>query len=453
MNFYLIEPYNAYQKPAKKKHWTEILEEEQMYYHMIEEARKVEDARLLAEKSAHKTTNQNLALPQYAPQVSSQQTAQATVAGLAAGGGGWVSDQGLESDETADFTLVPSSGFGHLTVAFVNLTRSPDNDTFLWDLGSGSLVTTDASPSSSVYTQTGSYTVRLNATSSAGHMTSVSKTLTVSVPVLNITSITQNATTAAAPYSASVTSSIFYNGTGVLRGIWVWGDGTTNTQFTTSIAKLHVYESSSLYRTGSLRITESLYSLTDEEVFYFSGSVPSISATLTVRTSSNVAPITASYTASVTYNGGDLPTGTVYDTSGGYRAFTTSPMMFSNIEGTGSFTASFNATGSYNVATRVVATPWSASVPSIIATLTVTTSSNKVPMTASYTASYTYNGHGTVLGTLFDQPAGSAVITSNPYMLKSMISSQAKFTASMQVTESTYQRTSVAFATPWSASL
>ena len=453
MNFYLIEPYNAYQKPPKKKHWTEILEEEQMYYHMIEEARKVEDARLLAEKAAHKTINQNLALPQYTPQASSQQTVQATVAGSAAGGGGWTTDEGYEAEEMADFTLVPSSGPGWLTVAFINNTRSPGNDTFLWNFGSGSATSTNASPTDVIYTQTGSYTVRLDATSSIGHMTTISKTVTVTLPVLTITSVNQSVTSAVAPYSTSFTDSTYYNGTGTLSGLWVWGDGKANTSFTASVTKIHVFESSSLYTTGSLRLTESLYNITASKIFYFSGSVPTISATLTVITSSNVAPITASYTASVTYNGSDAPTGTVYDTSGGTLVFTTSPMMFNNIEGTGSFTASINVTGSYNVATRAVATPWNASVPSLVASLTVTTSSNKVPMTASYTASYTYNGYGTVSGKVYDLPAGDREFTTTPMKFQTNISAGSKFTASLSLTESTYKITSIAYATPWSASV
>ena len=38
MDFYLIEPYNAYCKKEKKKSLAEIIEEEALFYRMIEEA-------------------------------------------------------------------------------------------------------------------------------------------------------------------------------------------------------------------------------------------------------------------------------------------------------------------------------------------------------------------------------------------------------------------------------
>ena len=34
---FIIEPYNAYQKPAKKKHWMEIAEEEALQHRMMVE--------------------------------------------------------------------------------------------------------------------------------------------------------------------------------------------------------------------------------------------------------------------------------------------------------------------------------------------------------------------------------------------------------------------------------
>lgn len=46
MNFYLIEPYNAYQKSARKKHWTEIAEEESLYYKMIQESLNQDDEQI-----------------------------------------------------------------------------------------------------------------------------------------------------------------------------------------------------------------------------------------------------------------------------------------------------------------------------------------------------------------------------------------------------------------------
>ena len=35
---YLIEPFTAYNKPARKKHWTELLEEENLFFRLMLEA-------------------------------------------------------------------------------------------------------------------------------------------------------------------------------------------------------------------------------------------------------------------------------------------------------------------------------------------------------------------------------------------------------------------------------
>ncbi len=42
MNPFLIEPYQAYQNPPKKKHWMEIAEEEALFHRMMTEANKVQ---------------------------------------------------------------------------------------------------------------------------------------------------------------------------------------------------------------------------------------------------------------------------------------------------------------------------------------------------------------------------------------------------------------------------
>ena len=298
MNFYLIEPYNAYQKPPKKKHWTEILEEEQMYFKMIEEAKRAEEARLLSEKSAHQN-NQNLSLPQYSPQESSQQTVQATAAGAGAGGGGWVSDEGYEAEEQADFTVSPSIGGGPLTVTFTNNTRTPGNDTFYWDFGSGSLTDTSETPADLTYTQTGSYTVRLDSTSSTGHMSTVSKTVTVIDPTLTAI-LTLSKTSGIAPYSSSVTMASTYNGYGTVSGLLNFGDGTT-LPFTESLSVYHVYDTGSW--TASLALTESAYSHTDEDLVNVSASGHTFTLGFTLTTSSTDAPSTASFTNTSVYNG------------------------------------------------------------------------------------------------------------------------------------------------------
>ena len=127
--------------------------------------------------------SQNLALPQYAPQPSSQQIQDGQYA-TPAGGGGWISNEAFEPYEVVDFIATPSVGFGPLSVSFSNLMPTPGNDTFLWEFGTGSLTSTLASPAPVVYKQTGSYTASLQATSSTGNMSSVSRIITVNLPSL-----------------------------------------------------------------------------------------------------------------------------------------------------------------------------------------------------------------------------------------------------------------------------
>ncbi len=99
---YLIEPYNAYQKPPKKKHPTEYAEEEVLFIRTMiqEQARQVELQRRmmteavkqylsLREAAAQKNLlNQNLALSQYEPQPASQQVQDGQYATPAGGGPG-----------------------------------------------------------------------------------------------------------------------------------------------------------------------------------------------------------------------------------------------------------------------------------------------------------------------------------------------------------------------------
>jgi hypothetical protein len=281
---YLFEPYNAYQRPPKKKHWTQIAEEEALLVKMQleEQARNLQEQaqreaiekslyeqainqhlalrEATAKQQAQQTSmnNQNLALPQYFPQPAQQQVQDGQYA-APAGGGGWILPQELEKTEEASFTATPQSGYGPLTVTFVNLTPTPDNDTFYWDLGSGSLTSTLVTPAPLEYTQTGSYTVTLQSTSSTGNMTVTSKTVTVSAPTLTATLDGNTFNLTATGFTASFTSSVSYNGNGTLNGLWVFGDGNT-TSYTNDTPLTHSYGSLTTY-TATLSITESSYNI------------------------------------------------------------------------------------------------------------------------------------------------------------------------------------------------
>ena len=280
---YLFEPYNAYQKPAKKKHWTQIAEEEALLIKMqLEEAARLsqeqiqEQTRLEAihqhaidqhlalreaaakqNQQATSVNNQNIALPQYFPQPAQQQVQDGQYA-APAGGGGWVSVLTEELQEAASFTTTPTSGIGPLAVTFANTTPTPDNDTFLWLFGSGSATSASINPSTPfTYTALGSYTITLQETSSAGNTSTATQVITVSPPTLT-SAFVASPTSGHAPLTVAFTSNTVYNGTGTLTYLWNFGSGSLTS---TAANPTVTYSGSGVY-TVSLRVTESLYNVT-----------------------------------------------------------------------------------------------------------------------------------------------------------------------------------------------
>ena len=278
MNLYLIEPYNAHQKPPRKKHWTELAEEEALFIKtMNEQYAKLQAEQntkqqlihqsivdeaihqyLVKEQSAIKN-NQNLALPQYEPQPTSQQVQDGQYATVA-GAGGLPDKFAVEFVEVADFSYTPTSGIGPLSVSFTNLTPTPENDTFYWDFDSGSLTSVLASPNPIVYLNTGSYTITLQSTSSQNAKTSVSKVLTVNAPTL-IAGFTSNITSGPIPLNVTFSNATTtYNGAGTLTYLWNFGSGSlTSTEANPTMS----YSSANLY-TVSLQVTESTYKLANK---------------------------------------------------------------------------------------------------------------------------------------------------------------------------------------------
>jgi hypothetical protein len=329
MSIHLIEPYNAYQKkPLKKKHPTEIAEEESLFIRTMiqEQARQAEIQRqlmaeavrehlALREAAAQKNLlNQNLALPQYTPQPASQQIQDGQYA-TPAGGGGIKVVEIPENEEVANFLAVPSSGYEPLTVTFQNYTPTPANDTFLWQFGSGSLTSTDATPTPVTYTREGTYTVTLQATSSAGAMTTATQTITLGHPQLTASfSLTSGSNIAGVAFH-QFTDTSTYNAypQGNVTGRWYLGDqDDTSYEYTyLSGGFANVYGTGSY--TASLALTESLVGLTSRFERSFSLVAPTLTVDFTFISSSNSGPgfedyepMTASLTSNVTYNGGGL---------------------------------------------------------------------------------------------------------------------------------------------------
>lgn len=260
-DIYLIEPYNAYQKPPKKKHWHEIIEEEALYHQMLQEAESLRQAKLMQEDAMKQALN--LALKSQQPQPSSLQVQDAAVGAPANAGAGGVppfsyfvkvAQDAAEPTELADFSFSPASGISPLLVSFTNLTPTPDNDTFLWDFGSGSATSTSINPSIT-YTTSGSYTITLYATSSTGNMTTASKSITVSIPTL-IAGFTLTTSSATAPSIGTFANTSTYNGSGTLTRLWVYGSGSLTSS--AAVAPSITYTASGSY-TASLSVTESLY--------------------------------------------------------------------------------------------------------------------------------------------------------------------------------------------------
>jgi len=287
---FLIEPYSAHQKPPKKKHWMEIAEEEALHHRMMMETearnqllqhvlheQAIQEHLALREAAAKQNqtslNNQNITLPQYTPQPASQQVQDGQFASPSGGGAGYeammANISSSEAAEIASFTYTPSSGVGPLIVFFTNTTPTPENDTFFWQFGSGSLTSTLASPGSRNYTQTGSYTVSLQSTSSTGDKSSVSHGITVIAPTLNALESLGDVS-GVEPFDANVTGSHTYNGSGTVTGQWDWGDGSPAEPYVSGAGISHTYSTGEW--TASLAVTESSYRITNVATFYISAS-------------------------------------------------------------------------------------------------------------------------------------------------------------------------------------
>ena len=228
MNPFLYEPYSAWQKSPRKKHWHEIVEEEQLM------------ARIIAEQQATQQQIQNQAA---AP----------------AGAGGVPPYEFFNSSEIVDFSGTPTSAAGPVTVSFTNLTTTQDGDNYLWIFGDGQ-TSTSVNPTH-IYTNTGSYTVELQVTnSSLQHSENIIKEsyITASVPTV-ISSFTYTTSSTDDGFTASFTASATTDNSQTLTGLWLFGD-TTSASYSDNTPFIHIYPTGSF--TASLSVTESFYGIT-----------------------------------------------------------------------------------------------------------------------------------------------------------------------------------------------
>lgn len=293
---YLTEPYNAYAPKGRKKHWHEIVEEQALM------------ARILAEQQALQEAQKSKTLPPDAPA-----TATPTIGGTPQAGGGGVPPPQFfhpESD-VIDFSFTPTNGAAPLTIAFTNLTTTPQFDSYLWEFGDG-VTSTEASPSH-VY-DSGSadptyLTASLQVTNSITGVPGGRKEyyLTVSVPVVtsNFTFTTESNV---APFTASfVNTSTNTSQTPTTNYTWIIQNGGITTVSNATNLTLRIDSGSftaSLAATGSYGIG----SVTSSQHL-----APAPTLTLTfadVASGSNVAPTWARLGSTASYNGIGTLTGT-----------------------------------------------------------------------------------------------------------------------------------------------
>lgn len=464
---YLIEPYNAYQKPPKKKHWMEVAEEEALLRRMaLEEQQylknqteqneklhqKAIDDFILAEQQALKN-NQNLALPQYEPQPSAQQVQDGQFAAPAGGGPGYEGYWASEATEQAAFSLSPASGVAPLTVTFVNQTPTPSNDTFLWDFGSGSLTSTDITPSALTYTQTGSYTVTLQATSAIGAMSIATQTITVSDPTIFAWYTPPQSRTGVAPYSASFQ----INNTGTapvstITGVFDFGDGSPTVPYTASgMALNHVYDTGSF--TASFSVTESYYGHVSFVKLYISASAPSLNPSFSASPTTDVAYFTASFTYLGSADVGSGVSFTYrYVFGDGDTSTFTNP---THVYATGSFPVYMTMTESYygTTATYILPGGITGSVPTITPSFTIIFDpvTFTAPATASFNNYTTTDAVGGYTELIYFWDLGSGSVTSSAITPDNFYYLDAGgYTASLQATESHYPSITASVSVTWS---
>lgn len=218
---------------------------------------------------------------------------------------------------------------------------------------------------------------------------------------------------------------------------WTFSDGQTSTL----LNPLMLFDTGSTAGygiTASLSITNSLGEVgTKSPDVYTVVALPTVAASFTTTSGSNIGPITASFTNATT-NNSQIPSTTYLWLFGdGTSSVAASPTH--GYVNTGSYTASLQASGSYAV-TSLYTQSFIVQAPTVTALFTYTTSSTTAPATASFVQASTYTGNGSVTykflpGTAsleFDSPNQSVGYTA-----------PGGYTASLEMTESSYNITSL----------
>jgi hypothetical protein len=216
---------------------------------------------------------------------------------------------------------------------------------------------------------------------------------------------------------------------------WTFSDGQTSTELNPTLV-FQTGSTAGYGMTASVSITNSLgVPGTRSPDVYTILSPPTVTALFTRSFSSPIGPMTASFT-NLSTNTSQIPS-TIYlwvfgDATG--SALTNPTHGYFR---TGSFTASLQATGSYNITSNYTQS-FTILAPTVTALFTYTTSSNTAPATASFVQASTYNGHGSVTY-LFLPGTGSLSFNSPTQTV--IYTAPGKYTASLQMTESSFNIT------------
>ncbi|HOT89681.1 MAG TPA: hypothetical protein PLC59_04005 [Bacteroidales bacterium] len=231
------------------------------------------------------------------------------------------------------------------------------------------------------------------------------------------------------------------------------------------IVTFHTGSDDPSYITASLQVTNSFTGVpgTRSLNVYIPVSVPVVNSKFTYVKSSNIAPLTVEFTnISNTNNGQPLTYRWEFEYNNGTEISTSISTLrtpSAQIVDTGSYTASLQVTGSYGIASlytqSFVALP-----PTLVASFTTQSFGNggvedsyEEPVSMSYTSTTTYDGHGTLTykwnfgsasfwTTEFDEVPGTET-TVGPHFRADYVEAEGGYTASLEVTESNYDITSL----------
>jgi len=213
---YLVEPYNAYAPKGRKKHISEIIEEQALLERIIAEAN-------------------SRTLPQNSPPVSTPTVGNAAVA---AGAGGVPLVAYFAPRMTLAFTPSATTASAPSQINFVNNSSADlfadGVATFLWNFGDGT-TSNDVNPSHT-YTTTGSnFAVTVKATSiSTGVTASLTQSVLITAPtvianfsVSSSLSASNSRLTGSAPFTVNFTNLTQTNNSqNTISYLWTFGSGS-----------------------------------------------------------------------------------------------------------------------------------------------------------------------------------------------------------------------------------